>query len=192
MLLEDLIHRLESIKTEGKTLLRQVIGRAEGVRYTAITDDSRAVQQGGIFVALRGTNVDGHRYLDQAVQAGATALVVEDLPEHLAQGVCYICVEHAQEALGHLASLWYGDPSARMKVVGVTGTNGKTTIATLLYRLHMLAGYKVGLLSTVRNYIGDEAVPSTHTTPSALPLQGLLSRMLEEGCTGRGHSCGGR
>lgn len=156
---------------------------AEGVEIVALSDNSRSVEEGTLFFALRGVKVDGHQYITQAIACGAVALVVEELPEELDPNVCYILVEDSQEAMGWIAAAYYGHPSREMQVVGVTGTNGKTTIATLLYRLHRSAGYSVGLLSTVCNYINDQAIPSTHTTPGAIALQALLAQMREAGCT---------
>ena len=148
-----------------------------GCEITHITEDSRAVKPGTLFVALRGVHADGHRFVPAAIEAGARAVLVETLPEEQCADVVYIVVSSTAEVLGLTSSALYGHPSQAMQVVGVTGTNGKTTIATLLFRLFRAAGYRCGLLSTVCNYIEDEAVPATHTTPSAPELQALLSRM---------------
>lgn len=144
--------------------------------------DSRAVKPGDVFVATRGTAVDGHDFIAKAVEQGAVAVVCETLPENRAEGVVYIQTADSAEALGVMASNFYGRPSQQLTLVGVTGTNGKTTIATLLYQLFRSLGYKVGLLSTVCNYVDDEAVESTHTTPDALELNALLARMVAAGC----------
>lgn len=149
----------------------------------SITDDSRRVRPGSLFVAVRGAVQDGHIYIDKALEAGAAAILCEELPSSPSSQHCYITVADSREALGRLASAWYDHPSRDLSVVGVTGTNGKTTIATLLYRLFRSAGYSVGLLSTVCNYIDDEVIPSTHTTPGALELQALLDRMRQSGCS---------
>ncbi len=154
-----------------------------GCEITHITEDSRAVKPGTLFVALRGVHADGHRFVPAAIEAGARAVLVETLPEEQRADVVYIVVSSTAEALGLTSSALYGHPSQAMQVVGVTGTNGKTTIATLLFRLFRAAGYRCGLLSTVCNYIEDEAVPATHTTPSAPELQALLARMQAAGCT---------
>lgn len=144
--------------------------------------DSRAVKPGDVFVATRGTAVDGHDFIAKAVEQGAVAVVCETLPENRAEGVVYVQTTDSAEALGVMASNFYGRPSQQLTLVGVTGTNGKTTIATLLYQLFRSLGYKVGLLSTVCNYVDDEAVESTHTTPDALELNALLARMVAAGC----------
>lgn len=144
--------------------------------------DSRKVSQGDVFVATRGTAVDGHDFIAKAVEQGAVAVVCETLPENRAEGVVYVQTADSAEALGVMASNFYGRPSQQLTLVGVTGTNGKTTIATLLYQLFRSLGYKVGLLSTVCNYVDDEAVESTHTTPDALELNALLARMVAAGC----------
>lgn len=148
-----------------------------------LTDDSRKAQPKALFFAIKGTHSDGHNYIDKAIDLGVEAVVVEDLPKELRPSVCYIQVADSQEAMGLIASAFYNHPSRDMRVVGVTGTNGKTTIATLLYRLHRAAGYPTGLLSTVCNYIDAQAVPSTHTTPGAIQLQALLAEMRNAGCT---------
>ncbi len=150
---------------------------------SSITADSRVVKDGTLFIALKGAKLDGHQYIAQAIEQGAVAVVCEDLPEALNDTVTYIQIDDSYEAQGYLAAAWYGKPSQEMKVVGVTGTNGKTTIATLLYRLFLAAGYHVGLISTVCNYIGKEAKPTTHTTPMPLDLQALLAEMKEAGCS---------
>ena len=155
----------------------------EQLEITKITEDSRAVTAGTLFVALRGTQADGHRFIPSAIQAGSRAIVLETLPEELQEGVAYIVVPSSSEVLGLLSSALHGHPSRQLTVVGVTGTNGKTTIATLLFRLFRALGYRCGLLSTVCNYIEDEAISATHTTPSAPELQALLARMRDAGCT---------
>lgn len=151
---------------------------------TAIQFDSRKVEAGNLFVAQAGTAVDGHRFIASCVEKGAVAIVLSNeayLPKD-AGNTTYILVENTDRALGLLAGAWYGNPSQTLTLVGVTGTNGKTTIATLLYKLVRAMGYKAGLLSTVCNYIDDEPVPATHTTPDALELNRLLRRMVDAGC----------
>lgn len=152
------------------------------VDIRGVKSDSRQIQAGDLFVATRGTVVDGHQFIGKAVALGAAAVVCEKMPAERAQGVTYVRVANTAESLGHIASAWYGKPSSKVVLVGVTGTNGKTTIATLLYRLFRELGYKAGLLSTVVNYVDDEAVESTHTTPDALTLNALLARMVDAGC----------
>ena len=144
--------------------------------------DSRKVTKGDVFVATRGTAVDGHDFIAKAVELGAVAVVCEELPENLSKDVTYVQVADSADALGVMASNFYENPSQNLTLVGVTGTNGKTTIATLLYQLFRAMGYKVGLLSTVCNYVDSEAVESTHTTPDALALNALLARMVDAGC----------
>ncbi len=160
----------------------------EDSRGNAITEvagieaDSRKVQAGYLFVAVRGATVDGHQFMGKAVELGATVLVCEEYPTELSDGVWYVRVKNSAFALGVLASAWYGNPSRELTLVGVTGTNGKTTTATLLYEMFRLFGYKVGLLSTVCNYIDATPIPSTHTTPDPLQLHSLLRQMVDAGC----------
>ena len=135
-----------------------------------------------MFIAVKGTIVDGHKFIDKAIESGATAIVCQEIPETLNENVTYITTSDTQLALGQIASAWYNYPSSKLKLVGVTGTNGKTTIATLLYKMFKMFGEKVGLLSTVCNYVNDKAVPSTHTTPDPISLNSLLNEMVEEGC----------
>ncbi len=145
--------------------------------------DSRKVELGSLFVAVRGVNVDGHRFIPIVTVAGVAAIVCEELPERLESNITYIRVPNSAVALGYLASQWYGNPSRELKLVGVTGTNGKTTTATLIYEMARLEGHKAGLLSTVCNYIDTEAVPAEQTTPDPLTLNMLLRRMVDAGCT---------
>lgn len=156
---------------------------AQGITISSIASDSRKVGRGSLFVAVRGTQTDGHKFIDTALGSGAIAVVCEDLPANPSPDVTWIKVADSAQALGLLASAYYGHPSRRFTLVGVTGTNGKTTIATLLYDLARLLGKKAGLLSTVVNKIGDESVAATHTTPDPLELQALMARMMEAGCT---------
>ena len=172
MTLTNLITALQPQRVTGNT----------DIEITGIQFDSRRVSEGNLFVATRGTAVDGHSFIPQCIEKGVAAVVCEELPLQQAEGVTYIEVKNSQEALGLLASRWYGEPSKQLTLVGVTGTNGKTTIATLLYKLVRALGHKAGLLSTVVNYIEDEAVPATHTTPDAIELNGLLRRMVDAGC----------
>lgn len=165
-----------------KVSLNSVAGDT-GVEVSAIHFDSRLVGPGSLFVAVRGTQVDGHAFIDKALAQGATAVVCEALPETLTAGVTFLEVADSQEALGIMASNFYDQPSKKLKLVGITGTNGKTTTATLLWDLFRKLGYRVGLLSTVVNRIDDQAIVSTHTTPDAVSLNALLAEMVAEGCT---------
>ncbi len=160
---------------------KRIIGDA-AVDIQDIRFDSRMVEKGDLFVALCGTNVDGHNYIDTAIDQGAAAIVCEEVPVYINEDVTYIIAENSSEALGHIACAWYDYPSSKLVLVGVTGTNGKTTIATLLYQLFRQLGYKAGLLSTVENYIDDQAVTATHTTPDAMAINDLLSQMVDAGC----------
>ena len=144
--------------------------------------DSRKIGNGHLFIAMKGTQVDGHKFINKAIELGASAILLEDMPEELNEKVSYVQVASTEEEAGKVATMFYGEPSRKLKLVGVTGTNGKTTIATLLYRMFREFGYKVGLLSTVCNYINDVEVPASHTTPDPIELNRLLARMVEEGC----------
>nr|WP_314697144.1 UDP-N-acetylmuramoyl-L-alanyl-D-glutamate--2,6-diaminopimelate ligase [uncultured Prevotella sp.] len=144
--------------------------------------DSRKIGNGHLFIAMKGTQVDGHKFINKAIELGASAILLEDMPEELNEKVSYVQVASTEEEAGKVATMFYGEPSRKLKLVGVTGTNGKTTIATLLYRMFREFGYKVGLLSTVCNYINDVEVPASHTTPDPIELNSLLARMVEEGC----------
>lgn len=148
----------------------------------SLESDSRKVQKDGLFVAVRGVTTDGHKYIPMVASAHVGAIVCEELPSTLEKGITYVRVADSSEALGRLASAWHGHPSEKLKLVGVTGTNGKTTTATLLYEMARLEGFKAGLLSTVCNYVGERAVPATHTTPDPLTLNALLEEMVDEGC----------
>ena len=148
-----------------------------------ITADSREVVPGGLFVAVRGVAVDGHRFIGKAIEAGAAVIVAEELPAEMPAGIEGIVVRDSREALGRLASRFYGDPSDELTLVGVTGTNGKTTIATLLYEMARLRGLKAGLISTVANIVDGDAEPAEHTTPDPVLLNRLLRRMVDAGCT---------
>lgn len=148
----------------------------------SLQSDSRRVEKDGMFVAVRGVTTDGHKYIPMVASAHVGAIVCEEFPAQLLNGITYIRVSDSAEALGKLASAWYGHPSSKLKLVGVTGTNGKTTTATLLYEMARLEGYKAGLLSTVCNYVDGRAIPTTHTTPDPLTLNELLAEMVEAGC----------
>ena len=154
----------------------------EEVDIQGINIDSRLVQKGDIFLAVKGTQTDGHQYIAAAEEKGAVAIVCEKTPDKLSPNVAYITFPNVQSITGKLATTFYGNPSQKLKLVGVTGTNGKTTIATLLYELFRKMGHRCGLLSTVCNYIDGVAYPSTHTTPDAISLNKLLAQMVEAGC----------
>lgn len=160
---------------------RLVLPRNE-VEVNGVNIDSRLVQKGDMFIAVKGTQTDGHAYIASAEEKGASAIVCENIPEKQNPDIAYIVVPDAQAATGRLATTFYGYPSLKLKLVGVTGTNGKTTIATLLYELFSAMGHKCGLLSTVCNYIAGKAYPSTHTTPDAISLNRLLAQMVDAGC----------
>ena len=159
----------------------QVVGD-ENTDITGVNIDSRKIKQGHLFVAMKGTQVDGHQFIPKALELGASAILCEDLPAELKENVTYIQVASTEDAVGKVATIFYGNPSEKLKLVGVTGTNGKTTIATLLYNMFRKLGYKCGLLSTVCNYIEGEAIPADHTTPDPIELNALLSKMVKAGC----------
>lgn len=177
------LHKLSTLLNAISPVEVKNIDGHENDVMSALTADSRAVIPGGMFVAIRGTKTDGHNFISQVTDAGAAAVVCEEFPENPSPGVVWIKVADTSVALGLLASAWYGFPSRRLTLVGVTGTNGKTTIATLLYELANMRGLKAGLLSTVVNKIGDRDVEATHTTPDPLELNSLLAMMVAEGCT---------
>ena len=172
MKLNELLKNITPIK---------IIGN-DDVEITGVNIDSRRIKTGHLFVAMKGTQVDGHQFIGKAIELGAISVLCEDLPEVLQKGITYVQVESTEDAVGKVATLFYGDPSHKLKLVGVTGTNGKTTIATLLYNMFRKFGHKVGLLSTVCNYIDDVEVPADHTTPDPIELNELLAKMVEAGC----------
>lgn len=171
--------QLSDILSDVKTL--SVIGNRD-VMAGDITFDSRKVKTGSLFVAVKGTHTDGHEYIPAVISAGAVVVVCERLPEALDPKVTYVQVADTSFALGQIASAWYDNPSSNLKLVGITGTNGKTTTVTLLFNLFRESGYHAGLLSTISNRIDDEEIASTHTTPDAVELNSLLSQMVERGC----------
>ena len=172
MKLNELLKNITPIKLIGN----------DDVEITGVNIDSRRIKTGHLFVAMKGTQVDGHQFIGKAIELGAISVLCEDLPEVLQKGITYVQVESTEDAVGKVATLFYGDPSHKLKLVGVTGTNGKTTIATLLYNMFRKFGHKVGLLSTVCNYIDDVEVPADHTTPDPIELNELLAKMVEAGC----------
>lgn len=159
----------------------EIVGN-EGTEVTGVNIDSRKIKTGHAFVAIKGTQTDGHVYIGKAIELGATVIICENMPETFAEGVTYVKVESTEDAVGKVATAFHGNPSAKLKLVGVTGTNGKTTIATLLYNMFRRFGHKCGLLSTVCNYIEDMPIEASHTTPDPIELNALLAKMVEAGC----------
>lgn len=149
----------------------------------SIEFDSRKAKEGTVFVAIKGVNVDGHDYISKAIDMGCRVIVCQYLPNQILDGVYYIKVMDSQAALGQMASNYYANPSSKLKLIGITGTNGKTTSVTLMHKLFRALGYNVGLLSTVENKINDKVIASTHTTPDPVAINALLAQMLKEGCT---------
>ena len=172
MKIQDLIQGLRVEEVAGAT----------DKELSAITADSRQAREGGLFVAVRGVTVDGHSFIPSLTGKGLAAMVVEEIPAEREESVTYIRVADSAEALGEIASRWYGNPSGKLRLVGVTGTNGKTTTATLIYEMARLMGYKAGLISTVANYIDTLREPAKQTTPDAITINALLARMVEAGC----------
>ena len=172
MKLNELLKNIQPIEIYGKT----------EVEISGINIDSRLIEAGHLFVAMRGTQTDGHAYIPTAIEKGAMAVLCETLPENLNENITYIQIKDCEDAVGKVATTFYGNPTSKMELVGVTGTNGKTTIATLLYNTFRYFGYKVGLISTVCNYIDDQAIPATHTTPDPITLNRLLGQMADAGC----------
>ena len=159
----------------------EIIG-SDKKNITDVVSDSRRVSKGALFVAVRGCTVDGHTFIPVLQYSGVAAIVCEEFPEIIESSITYIKVADSAIALGLLASEWYDNPSQKLKLVGVTGTNGKTTTATLIYEMARLLGYKAGLLSTVCNYVETEAIPTNQTTPDPLTINQLLARMVDAGC----------
>ena len=172
MKLSELLKNVKVIASQGNI----------DVEIKGVNIDSRKIENGHLFIAMKGTQVDGHKFISKAIELGAVAILLEDMPEELNEKVTYVQVASTEEEAGKVATMFYGEPSRKLKLVGVTGTNGKTTIATLLYRMFREFGHKVGLLSTVCNYINDEEVPASHTTPDPIELNSLLAKMVEAGC----------
>lgn len=171
--LQDILYHVRLQSVQGSTAFE-----VEDVQI-----DSRKISEGSVFVAINGAHSDGHAFIDKAISAGAKVIVCETMPATFVEDVSYLQVKNTQEAVAYLAHNFYGLPSTKIKLVGVTGTNGKTTIATLLYKLFTKLGYKCGLISTVQNHIGAEVIPSTHTTPDAVSLNELLQKMVDAECT---------
>ena len=173
MQLKDLLYRIPLLATAGSM----------NTDITSLTMDSRKAGPGSLFVAVRGTITDGHNYIQMAIQQGAVAVLCEELPTLTDPAVAYVQVENPARAMGFAAANLYEKPSQKLKLIGVTGTNGKTSVATLLFRLFRALGYRCGLLSTVQNQIDDQVIASTHTTPDAITINQLLTQMLAHGCT---------
>ncbi len=172
-ILKDILYKVSLVSVSGDRQLE----------LTGLSLDSRTVKPNTMFVAIKGTQVDGHDYIDQAIAQGATCVVCEQLPENLSDQITYVQVEQGMKALGQIAANFYQQPSHELQLVAITGTNGKTTTATLLFQLFRDLGYNVGLISTVNNRINNEIIPATHTTPDAIALNQLLRKMVEAGCT---------
>ena len=172
MRLNELLKNVETLNIVGDV----------NVEITGVNIDSRRIEKGHLFVAIPGTVTDGHKFIPKAIELGATAVLCEKIPEEQTPEVTYVQVASTEDAVGKVATLFYGDPSRKLKLVGVTGTNGKTTIATLLYNMFRKFGHKCGLLSTVCNYIEGEAIPADHTTPDPIELNRLLAQMVDAGC----------
>lgn len=172
MRLNELLRNVKPIAIQGSV----------DVEITGIEIDSRKVTAGNMFVAIKGTLTDGHRFLDKAIEQGAVAVLVEEMPEDVSKDIVYVRMASTEAAVGKIATLFYGEPSRKLKLVGVTGTNGKTTIATLLYDMFRKFGHKTGLISTVCNYIDGRELPADHTTPDPIELNKLLAEMVDSGC----------
>jgi len=173
MFLKDLLY---------KTSLNSVVGNINSVSVSEVQFDSRKVNKGDLFVAINGVSVDGHLFIDTAIKKGAKSIVLETIPENLVEGICYVEVENSSQALSVIASNYYNNPSEKIKLIGVTGTNGKTTIVSLLFQLFVNLGYQSGMLSTIHNKIGNKIIESSHTTGDSLQINALLSTMVEDGC----------
>lgn len=171
--LQDILFRVNIRSVHGST----------NVEVNSLQLDSRKVEKGAAFIAIRGAASDGHQFISTAIEKGAAVIICETMPAEKKEGITYLQVENTSSAAGIMAHNFYGQPSAKLKLTGVTGTNGKTTIATLLFKLFTGLGYKCGLLSTVQNHVGDRIIPATHTTPDAVSLNALLQEMVNEGCT---------
>jgi UDP-N-acetylmuramoyl-L-alanyl-D-glutamate--2,6-diaminopimelate ligase len=171
--LQDILYKVHLQQVQGIT----------AIEVSGIAIDSRKVEQGFVFVAIRGEQSDGHAFIEKAIKLGAKAIVCEQFPESFQEGVVYLRVNNTHEAVAYMAHHFYDEPSLLIKLVGVTGTNGKTTIATVLFKLFTQLGYKCGLVSTVQNQIADRIIPATHTTPDAVSLNALLKQMADEGCS---------
>ena len=171
--LQNILYKVRLLQVQGST--------AFDIKDVQI--DSRKISEGSLFVAIKGVQADGHKFINKAIELGAKAILCEEMPSNIVDGITYLQVANTNEAVAYLAHNFYDEPSAKIKLVGVTGTNGKTTIATVLFKLFTQLGYKCGLISTVQNQISNEIIPSTHTTPDAVSLNALLHQMVEAGCS---------
>ena len=172
MILQDILYKVSIRSVKGNT----------NIEVIDLQIDSRKVKPGSCFIALKGTKTNGQEFIDAAVENGAMAIVCETLPSAINENITYVQVENAADAAGYMSHNFYGEPSLKLKLVGVTGTNGKTTIATLLWKLFTALGYKCGLVSTVQNQIGQNIIEATHTTPDAVTINALLKQMVNEDC----------
>lgn len=172
MKLDTLIEGLELVSLKG----------SRDVEITAVNFDSREIIPGAMFVAVRGVELDGHKYISKAIENGAVAIVCEELPENPMEDIVWILVKNARNAIAWISAAWYGHPSRELKLIGVTGTNGKTTIVTLLYKVHTALGYKAGILSTIEVVINEVAHPATHTTPDPMQINAWIRKMVDAGC----------
>ncbi len=159
----------------------EIIGN-DKIEISDIQFDSRQIAKNSLFVAVRGYNVDGHSFIEKAIELGSSVILCEELPQNINNKITYIKVNDSSDTLGKIAANFYNNPTSNLRIVGITGTNGKTTIATLLYKTFKKLGYKVGLISTIENFIDDEIIPSTHTTPDQIKLQELFAKMVDTGC----------
>ncbi|HRH59653.1 MAG TPA: UDP-N-acetylmuramyl-tripeptide synthetase, partial [Chitinophagaceae bacterium] len=171
--LSDILYRVRLLAIHGRN----------DVTINNIQIDSRKVMQGTAFIAIKGEKADGHKFIDNAIASGASVIVCEEMPAMFIENITYVQVQNTHEASAYMAHNFFDEPSSKLKLVGVTGTNGKTTIATVLYRLFTQLGYTCGLISTVQNQIGEAIIPSTHTTPDAVSVNQLLQQMVNAGCT---------
>ena len=172
-ILQDILYKVSIRSLQGTTSLK----------ILDLQIDSRKVKKGTAFIAVKGVAADGHQFIEAAIEKGAIAVIVETLPTDLKENITYVQVENSAAAAGYMAHNFFDQPSEKLKLIGVTGTNGKTTIATLLYKLFTSLGYKTGLLSTVQNHVGDTIIPATHTTPDPISLNEMLKQMVDAGCT---------
>jgi UDP-N-acetylmuramoyl-L-alanyl-D-glutamate--2,6-diaminopimelate ligase len=171
--LQNILYKVRLLQVQGSTAL--------DIKDVQI--DSRKISEGSLFVAIKGIQADGHQFINKAIELGAKAILCEEMPSNIVNGVTYLQVANTNEAVAYLAHNFYDEPSTKIKLIGVTGTNGKTTIATVLFKLFTQLGYKCGLISTVQNQISNEIIPATHTTPDAVSLNALLHQMVEAGCS---------
>ncbi|HXP50153.1 MAG TPA: UDP-N-acetylmuramoyl-L-alanyl-D-glutamate--2,6-diaminopimelate ligase, partial [Bacteroidia bacterium] len=171
--LKDILYKVALVEVAGST----------DEAISAVQFDSRKVKEGTLFIAIKGLQTDGHKFIEQTIKSGAVAIICEEMPEKRLDYITYVRVKDSSAALAIIAANFYDHPSSKLKLVGITGTNGKTTTATLLFKLFKGLGYKVGLLSTVKNYINDQEFSAAYTTPDSLELNRMLSEIVAAGCT---------